>query len=116
MTHAARRGLTLVELLVVLLILAILTTVAITATSGLVDQARYDATQRTLQNTQDAIIGPAGQREPDGTPLITGFVSDVGRLPVTVGNDPFTQLQELWANPNMLDPFGVKQGQGPDAD
>ncbi len=103
-----RRGLTLVELLIVLVILAILTTVAIQATSNIVDQGRYDVTQRTLQNLQDSTVGPVGQREPDGTPLITGFVADVGRLPLAVGTDPQTQLQEMWANPNALTPFSLQ--------
>ncbi len=103
-----RSGLTLIELLVVLLILAILTTVAIQSTAGLVDQARYEATQRTLQNVQEAIVGPGGQREPDGTLLISGFVADVGRLPNAVGTDPATQLQELWANPSALAPFTLQ--------
>ena len=103
-----RFGLTLVELLVVLVVLAILTTVAIQATSSVVDQGRYDATQRTLQNLQDATVSPVGQREPDGTPLITGFVADVGRLPNAVGTDPLTQLQELWANPNGLTAYSLQ--------
>ena len=54
-----RRGLTLVELLVVLTILAIMTTVAITLTDGLVDQGRYDATQRTDSTTPSfRIVSP----------------------------------------------------------
>jgi len=90
-----------VELLIVLVILAIMTTVAITATDSLVDQGRYDATQRTLTNIQDAIVGPVGQREPDGSLLITGFVADMGRLPVLVNaaSDP---LRELWDPSSML--------------
>lgn len=96
---AKRRGLTLIELLVVMVILVILTTVAVQATSSVVDQGRYDATQRTLQSIQDAILGPAGQRAPDGSVLISGFVADLGRLPQpvyvagTLVGDP---LRELW--------------------
>ena len=81
MTKTSRRGFTLVELLIVLLILAIMTTVAIQATSGLVDQARYETTQRNLQNIQDAIIGPTNQRASDGSLLITGFAADMGACP-----------------------------------
>ena len=86
---------TLIELLVVLTILVILTTIAITSTSQVMDQGRYDATQRTLQNIQDAIVGPANQRAADGSLLITGFVADMGRLPQTVDatSEP---LRELW--------------------
>ena len=98
-THHRHSGLTLVELLVVLAILIILTTVAISATDQFLEQARHDATQRTLQSIQDAIMGPANQRAPDGSMVITGFVSDMGRLPTPVFNantivgDP---LRELW--------------------
>jgi prepilin-type N-terminal cleavage/methylation domain-containing protein len=104
-----RSGLTLIELLVVLVILVILTTVAITATSQVIDQGRYDATQRTLQNIQDAILGPPNQRGPDGSPLVTGFVADMGRLPTPVFGggiivgDP---LRELW------DPLAVAANTG----
>jgi prepilin-type N-terminal cleavage/methylation domain-containing protein len=94
-----RAGLTLVELLVVLVILAVMTVIAVQSTEYLVEQARYNATQKTLQNVQDAIVGPTGQRAQDGSQLITGFVADMGRLPqpvysggVIVG-DP---LRELW--------------------
>jgi prepilin-type N-terminal cleavage/methylation domain-containing protein len=99
MVHHRRPGLTLLELLVVLVILAIMTTVAINATDSVVDQGRYDATTRTLGNIQDAIIGPAGQREPDGSLLITGFVPDMGRLPLSqVDPNDATKmsLRELW--------------------
>ncbi|WP_397381882.1 prepilin-type N-terminal cleavage/methylation domain-containing protein [Prosthecobacter sp.] len=74
-------GLTLLELLVVLTILVVLSTVAITSTSGVADQARYEATQRTLENIRDAVIGPANLRDTDGTLLYTGFMADTGRLP-----------------------------------
>jgi prepilin-type N-terminal cleavage/methylation domain-containing protein len=107
MRQQGRAGLTLVELLVVLVILAILTTVAITATDSLVDQGRYDATTRTLQSVEEAILGSTNQHEPDGTLLVTGFVADVGRLPALIGTDPRMQLQELWSNPSGLASFGL---------
>jgi hypothetical protein len=96
----SRSGLTLVELLVVLTILIVLTTVAFVATDQLVDQARYDTTQRTLQNISDAIVGPANQRDTDGSLLITGFVADMGRLPIAPPA-PADPLSELW-NQSLL--------------
>jgi prepilin-type N-terminal cleavage/methylation domain-containing protein len=81
MQRSHRSALTLVELLVVLVIIAIVTGIAITATENVIDQGRYNATQQTLQNIQEAIMGPANQRAPDGSFLITGFVADMGRLP-----------------------------------
>jgi len=79
--HHRMAGLTLLELLVVLTILIVLSTVAITSTSAVADQARYEATQRTLENIRDAVIGPDNLRDTDGTLLYTGFVADTGRLP-----------------------------------
>jgi prepilin-type N-terminal cleavage/methylation domain-containing protein len=106
-----RRGLTLVELLVVLTILAIMATVAVTSTQVIVDQGRYEATKRTLSNIEEAIVGPADQRQPDGSPLITGFIADVGRPPLVTGTEPTTQLAELWdANLWSDYPFAVRAG------
>jgi prepilin-type N-terminal cleavage/methylation domain-containing protein len=50
MNATRQRGLTLLELTVTLLILAILTTVALKSTSGLQDQARYEADAGTAGN------------------------------------------------------------------
>ncbi|HYV34905.1 MAG TPA: type II secretion system protein [Gemmataceae bacterium] len=93
--YETRRGLTLIELLVVLVILAILTTLAVQSTSVVMDQGRFDATQQSLQNIQNGIMGPANQRGADGSLLITGFAADMGRLPqpVDATSDP---LRELW--------------------
>jgi prepilin-type N-terminal cleavage/methylation domain-containing protein len=105
-------GLTLLELLVVLTILVVLSTVAITITSGVADHARYEATQRSLENIREAVIGPANQRDADGSLLINGFVADMGRLPLATseavtGGDVFT-LQELWENVNAVAAHAVR--------
>ena len=93
-------GFSLLELVVVMAILAALATVALRAVSNNQNQARYQQTTRTLTDIRDAIVGPANQRNPDGTPLITGFVADTGNLPVYYGGgDP---LAELTTNPNSI--------------
>jgi prepilin-type N-terminal cleavage/methylation domain-containing protein len=74
-------GMTLLELLIVVAILAVLASVAIQSTSEVGNQTRYDATQKSLSVFRDAALGPQGQIAPDGSPLITGFVADMGRLP-----------------------------------
>ena len=104
---AAKAGFTLLELVIVLAILAALTTVALRSLDGVEDQSRYDATRRSLDNIQAAVLGAANERDADGSLLVTGFVADVGRLPYAVGNDPTTQLQELWTNPNGLLGFAI---------
>jgi prepilin-type N-terminal cleavage/methylation domain-containing protein len=81
-----RNGMTLVELLVVLAILALLTTVAMTSTDVVLSQGRYDATTQTLTAIQEAVLGPPNARQSDGTLISSGFVADVGRpLLSTVG-------------------------------
>jgi prepilin-type N-terminal cleavage/methylation domain-containing protein len=76
---------TLLELLVVVAILAVLASVAIQSTSEVGNQTRYDATQKSLAVFRDAVLGPQGQTTPDGSPLITGFVADMGRPPRSRG-------------------------------
>lgn len=90
-------GLTLVELLVVLTILAILTTVAVVSTETVLQQGRFEATQRTLQAIEEAVLGPGVYRSEDGTLTTSGFVADMGRLP--------TELSELWQHPADLPGF-----------
>jgi prepilin-type N-terminal cleavage/methylation domain-containing protein len=105
MNNNRRPGLTLLELLIVLVILAIMTTIAVQSTDMLLDQSRYDVTQRTLQNIQDAIIGPANQRDSDGTPSSSGFLQDMGRLPQPVYVSGVLQgdpLRELYDNTVIL--------------
>jgi len=106
-----RYGMTLIELLVVLAILALLTTVAITSTDVLLSQGRYDATVRTLNEVQEAILGPINARQPDGTRVTGGFVADIGRLPVPAGSD---RLGELWALPNGMSLFAVRPASDPE--
>lgn len=76
-----RRGLTLLELVVVLGILAMLASVAIRSLAPMADQARYEATQRLLDELRVAIAGhPARQTIADSS-VIHGIVSDTGMLP-----------------------------------
>ena len=93
---------TLVELLVVLAILALLTTVAVTSTDVLLSQGRYDATTRTLTGIQEAVLGLDHGRQPDGTTIVSGFVADMGRLPVCTSADATVGLSELWTNSGTL--------------
>jgi prepilin-type N-terminal cleavage/methylation domain-containing protein len=92
-------GFTLLELVVVLAILAIVTALATREISYVQDQQRFDASQRGLQAIQEAVLGSPDDRLPDGTRTVSGFVSDMGRLPrvvLTSDNDP--TLRELWVN------------------
>ncbi|MGR9114697.1 MAG: prepilin-type N-terminal cleavage/methylation domain-containing protein [Gammaproteobacteria bacterium] len=75
-----QRGMTLLELTVVLLILTTLATVALRATSGLQDQARWELTKNRYDEIKKAIIGDP-KLIINGQPDISGFIADMGRLP-----------------------------------
>ncbi|MCC6737835.1 MAG: prepilin-type N-terminal cleavage/methylation domain-containing protein [Planctomycetia bacterium] len=90
-------GFTLVEMIVVLFILVLLATVAVTSTENLVDQSRFDSSRSTLRAAEVAVLGDESLRNPDGTLLNTGFVADVGRLPKRSADaDSGKWLSELW--------------------
>lgn len=114
---AARRGLTLIELMVALLILALIAGAALTATEGLVEQSRFDATVRTVENVERAIVGSTLDRDPLGRPWIQGFVADIGRAPeiAVVHADPADTradaLSELWL-PYALEPLALQSPPG----
>ncbi|MEM9368543.1 MAG: type II secretion system protein [Planctomycetota bacterium] len=93
------RGLTLIELVVVLIILTALTGVAVQSLEPLADQSRYEATQQTLEDAGGAIFE---QLSDGGSLTYTGFVADIGRLPVSVGTAPERYASELWDNDRDL--------------
>jgi prepilin-type N-terminal cleavage/methylation domain-containing protein len=100
-----QRGLSLVELLVVLTILAALTTIALRSTSGVLEQSRFEATQKTLENVRAAIVGESSN---SSAVPVTGFVADMGRLP--------TSLSELLTQPADAVPFGLQAAPAPHSD
>ncbi|MEM1228572.1 MAG: hypothetical protein AAGJ40_23010 [Planctomycetota bacterium] len=73
-------GLTLIELVIVLVILAALTGVAVQSLEPLADQSRYEATQRTLEEVADGII--EHRLQTSGARHASGFVPDVGLVPL----------------------------------
>jgi len=101
---------------VVIAILAILSVVAVRSLSGVEDQSHYDATRNQMASIGAAVVGNPGAVPTDVSAPIFSFVSDVGRLPLAVGADPTTQLQELWINPNNLPPLLPRQATTYDLD
>ena len=99
--HLRRResGFTLLELVVVIAVMAVLSTVALRSMTGVASQSRFEATQRTLEQIHDAILGFANDRQPDGTLISSGFIADVGRPP--------RSLDELINQPVDLSSFDV---------
>ena len=101
------RGLTLLELVAVMAILAIMATIAVRSarlaagSSGEV----LDATQRQLAQIQSAVLS-----DPSASSAVaSGFVSDMGRPPLALGDASNLQPLELWSNPNTLPAFQLRQ-------
>lgn len=69
----ARQALTLLELVVVLGILAVLSTVAVRSLEPIADQARYELTQQVLSDIRLATVGNSSQH--------SSFIRDTGALP-----------------------------------
>ncbi len=104
------QGFTLLELVLVLVIITALATIAVEMLEPQVDQQRFNAARKTMENVRNAIADPTPRFQPDGTPLISGFVSDIGRLPIANGTDAKTQLNELW---NGVEDFAYQIRSGP---
>ncbi|MEM6470308.1 MAG: hypothetical protein AAF802_12200 [Planctomycetota bacterium] len=97
----SRCGLTLLELVIVLVVLTALTGIAVQSLEPLADQSRYEATQLTLQNAEQAILS---RDILNGQLSFSGFVADIGRLPfareIDIAGDVTLELaaRELWTN------------------
>ncbi len=79
-----RSAMTLLELVIVLSILAALTTVAMQSVSQLGDQVQFETTRRTLTQLETAIVGQTGPANSPGSVSAGSFVADHGRLPATL--------------------------------
>lgn len=99
-----------------LAILAIITSLAVRALDGVEDQRRYEAAQRGLEELEHAVLGSPDDRAADGARTVSGFVADMGRLPVVVAEmlpyqnttlDALT-LRELLVNPQPPTRFDVR--------
>ncbi len=76
-----RRGMTLMELVVVLAILTMLAGVAVRGLGDLGMHGRVEATRRVLDGIRDGVLGGGVGGEPGAG----GFLADMGRLPRTAG-------------------------------
>ncbi|MEM8669111.1 MAG: hypothetical protein AAGG48_16430 [Planctomycetota bacterium] len=110
-----RHALTLMELVVVIAILAATATAAAVATERVLLKKRNEITAQTLTSFRRSVLGRFGHTETIASisttadaPSVDGFIADMGRLPVAVGNDPSTQLAELFSNPLAVAPYGLK--------
>ena len=78
-----RHGFTLLELLLVVFLLAALAASAVTLTDEVDVQARHELTASRRDQLRQGLLGDPW-RTVNGTPVISGFVADMARLPVSV--------------------------------
>ncbi len=77
-------ALTLLELLIVITILAILTTLAARTLTTVGDQTKFDSNEALVREFRRALLGNPTAVQSDYTPAISGFIGDLGRLPRVV--------------------------------
>lgn len=75
-----QQGFTLLEMVLVLFLLGLMASGTLLLTEGVEGQAKYDETKHRLTMIRTAIIGDS-TRTINGRPEISGFASDMGRLP-----------------------------------
>lgn len=90
-THPSKSGLTLLELVVVLAILALLSGLAMRSVTGAFEQSRFEQNERLMRDLEEALLGDAG------------FIRDIGRLPQATSADPLDLLSELWEQGGLPD-------------
>ena len=104
------RGMTLLELLVVLMVLSLILTAAVKAWDVTLERGRYETTRKRLEQLATAITGDrdyvvAGRRAD------FGFVGDIGRLPeglIELASDPNPGAADSlkgWRGPYLRAPF-----------
>lgn len=100
-----RAGVTLIEMLVVLIILGILGAVTVRAMDSTRERANYDKTMKTMERLAHAILGNPNLIS-EGRRTDFGFVGDMGRFPDSLGelirrpgNNP------AWNGPYVRIPF-----------
>lgn len=106
-----RAGLTLVELVVVLVILVLVAGTALTATEGFVGEARYESTRAELRNIEKSLLG-SFDASSSGEEAAIAFVADMGRPPVARGAVPEARLSELWIRPVSVTAFAIQSPAG----
>ena len=95
------QGFTLIELVMVLMIVAVTGTILVKGMSGLQDATRDNITRERVNQIKQAIINV---QTINGTPTVSGFVADVGRLPSCIrelidGTCPLISLDDKIATP-----------------
>ena len=109
------KGLTLIEMVVVLAILAVLAGVAVRSLEPIADQTRYEVTQKTFETLRNAVV--EDRLQSSGVHQVSGFVADVGLLPSSaLTDDPeMNPLEMLINDVGILSSFAFSERVGPAA-
>jgi prepilin-type N-terminal cleavage/methylation domain-containing protein len=84
----SKAGMTLIELVITLSIMAAVASIAIVTLSDMGETSRYEETERRGLAAQRAVIGQPGE--------ISRFFNDMGRFPLVLTNEPDRVLMELY--------------------
>jgi prepilin-type N-terminal cleavage/methylation domain-containing protein len=104
------KGFTLIEMLVVISILAVLTTIAVQSLGPVEEKARHEATGRTLNQVRDAVVTTNDS-------AVAGFIADTGRVPTSIADlsGLVSPTAGIVLQPTDLPAYGVLNVQaGPD--
>lgn len=74
-------GFSLLELVTVMVLIGILTAMVLPFSSRLDNDARRRNTDAAFERIRQAVLGPRGQTDASGQPLIGGYAGDTGELP-----------------------------------
>ena len=112
-----RRGFSLIELLVALVVLFAVSTIVLQTAPGQAGQKNLQSTQEKLEAIRVAVVGKTSNKKGHS---VVGYLQDMGGLPKRHGSDPnyfLNHLLEMPADTSGTDfAYGLKQADWPDAD
>ncbi len=97
-------GMTLVEVVMVIIIMGILTAVAVRSLSGSIESSRVEETRLELDQLANAIVGNAELRS-NGLRTDFGYVGDIGALPASLDDLVSSPGYATWRGPYIQSDF-----------